>query len=308
MSKENSTKCHICNKLIGNNGFPRHLKFIHNLTSKKYYDTYRKIDDNEELCLKCLGFSKFKNVRDGYQKFCSSKCGNTHKETNKIRGRKISKTLKENPTIIERRINLFKETLNNNPEIQEKINKNIHKWAEENPDKVQKRNEKIKEIYINNPEIILKRNEKIKETLNDNPEIINKRVVLYKKWVKENPNKIKERGKKHSIYLRNNYNQLVDPDCTIPHYLYIIQNLEKPIIKIGRSENPEKRLYKIIKDFGPSKIVHTLKGPYNKIQPLESYLHDKFNDYCLVQESGNGRTEWFCEEILGEVVDIASSC
>ena len=119
-----------------------------------------------------------------------------------------------------------------------------------------------------------------------------------------NPLLEKSRRDTLSIIKRNSYNLLVDVNSTIPYFLYIVEHLTKPIIKIGRSKNPKIRLDGIIRDFGTCKIIHILKGKHNYIQALESYLHDHFNDYCKVQPSGSGRTEWFDRSILNESIKL----
>lgn len=189
----------------------------------------------------------------------------------------------------------------------ENINKGYRQYCSvqcrKSDKELQQANDKKMIITLkNNPEILEKANEKRKQTYKENPEILIKSHKKRLKTYKDNPEKINKIYEKISITIRNKFAKISESDSMIPHFLYIIQHLEKPIIKIGRSEDPNRRLDAIINDFGPCIILHTLEGPYNKIQPLESYLHNHLNDYCCVQESGSGRTEWFCESILEDVI------
>lgn len=276
--------CHICNEKV--NKLPYHIR-THNINAKNYYDKYFK-EDNEGICHICSSDTKFKSLVEGYQKYCSCSCREQdvefvveretkHRETLKNNPdiikeqvRKFKKAIKSNPIIIEDRIRSFKETLKNNPDIQERINAGISLWAKENPEKTREKSLKGAQT------------------------------------IKDNPIKYHEKCKNISIGLRNGHNLRSAPNSSVSHFLYIIKHLTKPIIKIGRTDNPKKRLYGIISDFGVSEIIQVLKGTYEEIKPLEIYLHDYFNEYCEVQPSGAGRTEWFNECILEETIDILS--
>ena len=111
---------------------------------------------------------------------------------------------------------------------------------------------------------------------------------------------MKEAGKKVAIAKRNKFKELTRTDSPIPYYFYIIEHLTKPIIKLGISDNPQRRLVAIDRDFGTSAILLEIKNIYITIKSFEDYLHEYFKDYCKVQPSGGGRTEWFDECILEE--------
>ena len=155
-----------------------------------------------------------------------------------------------------------------------------------------------------NPSIVEKRNISLRFTLKNNPNIKIDAGKKQSKTKQNNPEMMKIARDKMSITKRNKYRELYKIDSPIPYYLYIVSNISKPIIKIGISENPDKRLESISKDFGESRIIHTLKSTYIKTYELESYLHKYFIDHCLVQPSGNGRTEWFDECILEEAKQL----
>jgi hypothetical protein len=78
-------KCEICGKEFENYiSLSRHLR-IHKITSKEYYDRFLKKED-EGICLVCGKETSFKNLREGYCKFCSNRCANL-KENNPMFGK-----------------------------------------------------------------------------------------------------------------------------------------------------------------------------------------------------------------------------
>ena len=309
MKNDIEIQCLICENLCKNNrSLFQHIRYQHNITSEEYRKKYlgefidpesqtscpicgnyynnknglgihmskiHKISHQEfydtfykkegdGLCLTCGKNTRFIDTVRGYVKHCSSKCCNNNPEV-------IQK-------IQEKRTATFKA----HPEIQERINKIISTWIKEHPEEYKK--------------AIIKRSQTFKE----NPQIQQQRVEKYKKIY----GKGTEKRNRANIKLRNKYAELQKSDSTIPYFLYIIHHTEKPIIKIGRSECPENRLGSITKDFGDCKIIRTIEGPYNRIQPMETFLHDYFDDFCRVQPKGMGRTEWFDECILSELMEI----
>lgn len=68
----NARKCEICDKEYKNFGV--HLIKSHNISPKEYYDKYLKKDD-EGVCPVCGSFTRFRNVKFGYRKHCSVRCG-----------------------------------------------------------------------------------------------------------------------------------------------------------------------------------------------------------------------------------------
>ncbi len=70
---EEKINCKICGKKCnGYVGLRSHISKLHKIPTKQYYDIYLK-KDNEDIC-KCLRKTKFKNISEGYRKYCSLKC------------------------------------------------------------------------------------------------------------------------------------------------------------------------------------------------------------------------------------------
>lgn len=71
--------CKICLKdLKSEKSFVQHIRF-HLVTSKEYFDTYLKQNENEGIC-ECGKETKFKGLIRGYNKYCSTKCSNNSPE------------------------------------------------------------------------------------------------------------------------------------------------------------------------------------------------------------------------------------
>lgn len=302
IDKSNYIECKICNSLLKTNlSLACHIKKEHNLNSQQYYDQFDK-RENEDICNhpECINNTTWISFNEGYLDHCSSICAQT------------------NPVIAEKRLSSFYKTLDEHPEILENILEKYLLWVKENPKDSKERGQAGLRTRRNDIDPITgldgyeRGGKKGRETKRNNIDPVTGLDVYgkvgrqKKEWYKNMPKEIKkEISDKISITLRNKYNQLSDPNSTIPYFLYIIRHLENPIIKIGRSGSPEARIGDIISTIGKCEIIHILQGPYNKIQPLESLLHDHFNDYCKVQPKGiSGRTEWFDGCILEEVIGI----
>ena len=66
--------CIICNQHIDSTkGIAKHLKIKHNMTTKQYYDTYIK-SENEGICPICGKPTKYYNFTRGYNTHCSTRC------------------------------------------------------------------------------------------------------------------------------------------------------------------------------------------------------------------------------------------
>lgn len=73
-------KCLICNKEVKSyKGLSAHLRQIHKIKSQEYYDTYLK-EDGEGVCLTCNNKTTFQNIKNGYARFCSSKCAHNNQD------------------------------------------------------------------------------------------------------------------------------------------------------------------------------------------------------------------------------------
>jgi hypothetical protein len=77
-ASEKKMKCEICGKEFGNyKSLSAHFR-THKITSKEYYDKFFK-KEGEGICPVCGKETNFKNIRDGYHKFCSNKCARSGK-------------------------------------------------------------------------------------------------------------------------------------------------------------------------------------------------------------------------------------
>ena len=265
MSKE--TTCQICNKIFKSyKGVSSHIR-IHNIKIEEYYIKYLKRPD-DDICKTCGKDTSFKNINEGYFEYCSTKC------------------------------------VANNPDIIIKRTDSYIQWCEDNPEKSKERGMKGQQTRIDNPEILERQLEKRKQTFRKNPKL---QLEATRKSVKtrmKNPEKFKEIGNKIAISRRNMYKELKKDDSSIPYYLYITNHEYKPIIKIGITTSLERRMKEINRDFGNTNLEFSLENIYNTLSSLEDYLHEYFKDHCKVQPSGDGRTEWFDECILEDVIQL----
>lgn len=176
--------------------------------------------------------------------------------------------------------------------------------AQNNPERIEISVRHRKKTMADNPEIMKRGQEKRLITYANNPEIMeNRNKKLANTW-KNNPELLKLRNDNISNAHITLHNKLYGQNSSTPYFLYIINHLTKPIVKIGISKNPQNRLGSIIHDFGESQIIHIIKSTYNKIDALESFLHEYFNEHRKVQPSGGGKTEWFDECILEEAKQL----
>ena len=107
-----------------------------------------------------------------------------------------------------------------------------------------------------------------------------------------------------SISKRNYYKKLQSQDSSIPHILYIIKHLSKPIVKIGITKDLNRRTKDISKAFGTSEVLFSIEGKYKEVSLLESDLHESFKEHCKVQPKGYGKTEWFCASITKDILSF----
>jgi len=93
-------ECKICNdkiEVIGEQSFFRlHLKKIHNLNAKEYYDLHFK-KENEGICSNCGEPTRYLSFRIGYTKYCNQSCAGLDEKTiNKVKETKKLKYNNEN--------------------------------------------------------------------------------------------------------------------------------------------------------------------------------------------------------------------
>lgn len=70
---EDDFKCIICGKICRPKGIGTHLRIVHSMTTKEYYDKYIK-KPNDGKCIICGIDTNFNSITGGYTKYCSSKC------------------------------------------------------------------------------------------------------------------------------------------------------------------------------------------------------------------------------------------
>ena len=283
--------CQICERELNNNrSMGNHLRYNHlDFSSKKYYDTFFK-KDGMGICLTCSKETEF--YRGNYRKYCSNECGLT------------------NPDAIKKKVDVRKQTMKDNPEISKKCAEKRKKTLDNNPEIEKKRIENYKKTLADDSSIVENRKEAYLQTLADNPEININRAERTRQTLVDNPEKEAERGKNISIALRNYNKSLHENHSEENHYLYIMAHQTKPIIKIGLTNEKyiQRRIRDIYRTFGEIKLVFLLKDTYKKIDELETFLHDYFNEFCKVQpEKKSGRTEWFDKKIMEDAINLASS-
>ena len=68
-------KCKMCeNEEYTADNFSRlHLKKVHNMSVKEYYNMFLK-KENEDKCTNCSKYTAFDNMVKGYRKYCSQNC------------------------------------------------------------------------------------------------------------------------------------------------------------------------------------------------------------------------------------------
>ena len=93
------------------------------------------------------------------------------------------------------------------------------------------------------------------------------------------------------LHAQNNYK-----DC----FLYIIEHKKLNLIKIGITGNMKNRLKGIRKEFGDECDIVEYQFIIGA-SDYEAFLHNKYDDKCMVQPTGAGRTEWFCSSVRGEI-------
>lgn len=72
--------CQICNKQCKNYiSLVTHINKAHNISSKDYYDTYIKTE-NDGICVICGKSTYFRSISVGYRKHCSTVCSSLDKE------------------------------------------------------------------------------------------------------------------------------------------------------------------------------------------------------------------------------------
>jgi hypothetical protein len=125
--KEGWVKCEVCDTYHKSNKFLEwHVKKIHNLTCKEYYYEYVMGLKEEPTCAVCNSELYFKNIKDGFTTFCSSKCREVyfHKHPELI----AEKTKSRKKTCLEK---YGVECISQLPDIKQKIQKTMKNTMQE---------------------------------------------------------------------------------------------------------------------------------------------------------------------------------
>lgn len=79
LDNPNAIQCKICNLYFESNKIGMHLRSVHKITGKDYYDAYVK-NLGEDVCY-CGCPNKFQSVNSGYAKTCSRRCAQLNVDT-----------------------------------------------------------------------------------------------------------------------------------------------------------------------------------------------------------------------------------
>ena len=127
--------------------------------------------------------------------------------------------------------------------------------------------------------------------------------TMIHKYGVENPGQMMSQSTKDKIaitkanFFANNYHR----NCE----LYVIHNKNIKKIKIGVSNNASNRKKSLDKTFGKSKSVFARY--FTGALDIEQFLHSKFANKRQPEFEGSGRTEWFDESILVDVIDTINT-
>jgi very-short-patch-repair endonuclease len=205
-------KCEICGKCYKSLGI--HLKHVHKISSKTYYDKYLK-KEGEGICPECRKETNFIKMCIGYSKYCSWKCASNaknvkekRKQTNKrkygveypAQAKEVQEKMKQ--TNLER---YGVENALQSKEIKKKMKQtNIERYGVENPFQNEEVKEKIKQASLKKYGVKCPlQSEEVKEKA--------KQTMLKKYGVEHQMQcpKIKEKIKQTSLkkFGTSNYNQ-----------------------------------------------------------------------------------------------------
>jgi len=133
MDLKNKIRCLICYEEFNNKRkFTNHLRNKHNITQKSYYDTFFSKND-DGICPLCKGETTFRNLKRGYDKYCSGICASLN--------RKQSQETKKKISIANKKVSKKSKKKRNKT--------NLEKYGVENPYQSEKVKSKIKETIIN---------------------------------------------------------------------------------------------------------------------------------------------------------------
>lgn len=173
-------KCIICEKNTKNSrGLSIHIKTIHKIDKKEYYDSFlKKCDENK--CLICGKETRFLNINKGYNKYCTVKCAGKDKN----RTKNIASSKKEWHSKKENKEHM-KELAYKQWNIKNsKIRKSLQ--SDEFRKKCSERNKKL----FKDENYVKKRNQSLSKSWNDERKV-NHSEFMTKYWAKNKERKSK---------------------------------------------------------------------------------------------------------------------
>lgn len=272
-----SEKCNLCDtELKTTKALAVHINNKHKEISKEDYYINFISKDNEHLCKVCRNKTTFIGIKNGFLKYCSTKCLNNDPETKeKIKNTNIDKYGCTNPLL--------------NKDIQDKIKKtNLEKYGSENVFSNKKIQEKLKQTNIEKYGV---------ENVSQSEEIKEKKIETT----------LKNYGVSHHMYLESTKDKIKDSNFE----RYGVENpMQVELFKIKQSES----LFKNHSVTSPLKnkdinenMKRTCYDTYfdkfkendrfkNKVTPLfskeEYFGDDRKNKY-----------KFMCNECLNEIYD-----
>ena len=231
---EYSLKCELCGKcFIAKYNFTRHLKSVHDVSIKEYYDKYFK-KDTDGVCLVCGTETQFRKRGWKYNKFCSTSCGVKHQN--------MSYTDEERKSSHRKRINTIRTTLGD--EFGRRISNGLNNRTDEEKELTSK---KLSETYYRKYDN-LSEEEKLK--------LREHRSNIYKEWHSSNTEDDYKllRDKKRNTRWKNIHTFEDENNCVcittlINEFGQGWKSLEIPIIRDGANSYVSKEFIPEIKDY-----------------------------------------------------------
>lgn len=128
------------------------------------------------------------------------------------------------------------------------------------------------------------------------PDVKEQQKIRTKKW------NIKQKQLSILKYTPDDLKYSISDD---PTFLYIVEHVELPILKIGMSKNVDNRLMNIKCNFGEVNPIFV--RPFDNCRHIETSLHNQFEDYKYNEfksGDGEGYTEWFYKDCLTKLSNI----
>lgn len=295
MTKEQIHRCIINDKFAGKTFYKMKVDINRlDITAKDAYLIYYDMSEPECYCGNKL---KFRSFNVGFSSFCSNKCSNNDETV--IRKQKENYNYKS--AKIKSAITIAKRSPEENENIKKKIKQTkFENYGDENYNNRQQAKETCLEKYgVDNVQKVKEINNRTIATQTEryggvfNPEKV-KRTNIERYGV-EYPMQNKIIANEFSKNMSRKYN---GTNLNRDGFVYIIESSD--YIKIGVTNNIESRLKVLRKHYGDLKILKIFETNYT--YELEKILHETYNKYNIILETGSGRTEWFTKDILTELI------